>query len=65
MVRYNLGEVKPMPSNMRQWFNKNYPGKKWGELSKEERFAIKTNFINKSFIQNCFKKCYRKFQVLF
>ena len=27
MVKYNLGEFKPMPSNMRQWFNKNYPGK--------------------------------------
>jgi hypothetical protein len=56
MVRYNLGEVKPMPSNMRQWFNKNYPGKKWGELSKEERFAIKTNFINKDKPQNITKK---------
>jgi len=56
MVKYNLGEVKPMPSNMRQWFNKNYPGKKWKELSTEERFAIKTNFINKDKPQNIAKK---------
>ena len=41
-------KLKPIPSNMKEWFNKNYPGRKWENLTTGQKFFIKKAFGNRN-----------------